>query len=571
MTYLVYKTNGDLLVELEDGEVNTLTTSLTLLGNDTEYGERFINENFILRLGNFANTDSPPQPMLGQTWYDTRTGRVKSYNGQRWVSSTGTIVSPEKPEVLVQGDIWIDSDDNIMYFFDGLDLTRSGPVYSKSQGLSGFTTETIRDTLNERRVIVKLWSGGKLLGIFSKEFDPFTPMEPIPGYEGDIGPGYTAIGPRFDPNPSTRFNANFSDTEFLLNRIGQYKPAESFMFADEDTGTVGTVTIQNVRPLIFGNNEVATVFVDNEEFKIDVQGTNFTFTQNGTPLLLLTTDRKVGIRSDSVLVDTLSTLQDTTATENLYTEGLSSRNEKINVKNKFLRFNYGETAAGVTVNNVLSTSGLSVERGQLPNVSLFWNEPTKKWSLTFDGSVFYDVILGFPTVVAETTSYDDILFNRPEDIGLWRTSTRGNIYYKDLDKNVSIGTDQNRHFRLTVNGLLNLNAKVEQQQEVTFSLDISRSNHFTREIVDDTVFEITNYPQTSAVYSLILTLKNAGLYEVEFWRGVMWPLGECPMLNDSGYDTLGFITYDSGNTWFGVHLGTSNSPKEYDGIFNCTL
>ena len=47
MSYRINKTNGDLLVDLVDGQIDITSTSLTLVGrNYTGFGE-FINENFV--------------------------------------------------------------------------------------------------------------------------------------------------------------------------------------------------------------------------------------------------------------------------------------------------------------------------------------------------------------------------------------------------------------------------------------------------------------------------------------------------------------------------------------------
>ena len=56
MAYQINKTNGDLLVNLVDGQVNTQTTDISLIGrNYSGFGES-INENFVKMLENFTNT-----------------------------------------------------------------------------------------------------------------------------------------------------------------------------------------------------------------------------------------------------------------------------------------------------------------------------------------------------------------------------------------------------------------------------------------------------------------------------------------------------------------------------------
>lgn len=88
MSYNVNKSNGDLLVVVEDGTADVNSTSITLLGkNYPGYGE-FINENFVHLLENFASTTQPNAPVEGQLWYDSVGKVIKVYNGTAFVSSS---------------------------------------------------------------------------------------------------------------------------------------------------------------------------------------------------------------------------------------------------------------------------------------------------------------------------------------------------------------------------------------------------------------------------------------------------------------------------------------------------
>ena len=59
MGYKLNKTDGTLLVDLVDGQLDTTTTSIGLIGkNYTGFGET-LNENMIKMLENFANTSAP--------------------------------------------------------------------------------------------------------------------------------------------------------------------------------------------------------------------------------------------------------------------------------------------------------------------------------------------------------------------------------------------------------------------------------------------------------------------------------------------------------------------------------
>jgi hypothetical protein len=93
MSYTVNKTNGDILVIVEDGTADLNSTSLAIVGrNFAGYGELF-NENFVHVLENFAHTVPPRSPMIGQLWYDTATKLLKVYNGTDFISSGGGVES----------------------------------------------------------------------------------------------------------------------------------------------------------------------------------------------------------------------------------------------------------------------------------------------------------------------------------------------------------------------------------------------------------------------------------------------------------------------------------------------
>lgn len=192
MTYKINKTDGSLLAEVVDSAIDQTATDLTLIGkNVSGYGE-FINENLVKLLENFANTSAPNNPIAGQIWFDTAENRLKVYDGSGFKIGSGPIVTGTAPTNLVQGDIWIDSAENQLHFFDGTDLQLAGPIYKDTQGLSGFTVESIYDSNGALRVVVYLWVAQTLMGIFSKNTVEFQPMDVIPGFAGTIKPGFNA-------------------------------------------------------------------------------------------------------------------------------------------------------------------------------------------------------------------------------------------------------------------------------------------------------------------------------------------------------------------------------------------
>ena len=73
---------GNILVQ--DGTINTTSTSLALVGpNSVNFG-LYINQNFIKLLQTFASNTSPTSPLIGQLWYDTINAAIKYFNGTTW-------------------------------------------------------------------------------------------------------------------------------------------------------------------------------------------------------------------------------------------------------------------------------------------------------------------------------------------------------------------------------------------------------------------------------------------------------------------------------------------------------
>jgi len=190
MAYQINKTDGTIVATVADGQVDNISTDITLIGkNYSGFGEA-LNENFVKLLENFAGTSTPTHPIRGQIWFDATEAKLKVYSGSAFVPVSSATISNTQPSTLGVGDLWFNDVDKQLYFFDGTNTILLGPDYSLSQNLSGLRVQSILDTLNQTRVITSLYNNGILLGIFSK--DTFTPKNSIEGFSGDITPGFNA-------------------------------------------------------------------------------------------------------------------------------------------------------------------------------------------------------------------------------------------------------------------------------------------------------------------------------------------------------------------------------------------
>lgn len=171
MAYQVDKFNGQFLVSVEDGTIDT-TTDIRFVGkNYAGYGE-VQNENFLHILENFANITPPPKVIKGQIWFDSSNNKLKFYDGTRFKIAGGAEVSTSAPSGATTGDFWWDSAAKQLYAWSGSEFTLIGPESSPDLGTSTISAAVIKDTSNVSHTILKVFADDKVVGVFSK--DQFT-------------------------------------------------------------------------------------------------------------------------------------------------------------------------------------------------------------------------------------------------------------------------------------------------------------------------------------------------------------------------------------------------------------
>jgi len=266
MSYRLNKTDGTLLTELIDGKIDNTSTDLTFIGKNYQGFGEFLNENFIKLLENFANVSAPSKPIKGQVWFDTTVDRLKVYDGSTFRSTDSSVISGSAPLEPVTGDIWIDSTKNQIYFWDGTDWILIGPVYDKTQGLSGLKVETVKDTFGLNKVIVKVFVGGTPLMIIARE--SFTPAPEIAGF------GSLRLGINVNNQYSTFVFDGIADKALAItDELGTEFRINDFVSATDEDGDdmAGRLRINTNAGLIFGSNT-------NHQLK--VTGSNVQFVNN---------------------------------------------------------------------------------------------------------------------------------------------------------------------------------------------------------------------------------------------------------------------------------------------------
>tara|TARA_E500000081_G_scaffold122051_1_gene127197 strand:+ start:891 stop:2759 length:1869 start_codon:yes stop_codon:yes gene_type:complete len=287
MAYQINKTDGTIVSTVADGQIDNISTDITLIGkNYSGFGE-VLNENFIKILENFANVTAPTAPIKGQIWFDSTESKLKVYSGTAFVPVSSATIANSQPTTLGVGDLWFNDTAKQLYFFDGTSTILLGPAYSDAQGTSGLIVTSILDTLNQTRVITSLFNNGILLGIFAK--DSFTPKNAIEGFSGDIGPGFnqgTLSGIKFD--------VTCTNSEKLAN-------IDSTNYVRKDTANslTNTLRIESDLGLVVGSASQANLSVDNGNVKLS----------NAAENKLLILDVRKGISQEIAVKITPSTRQ----------------------------------------------------------------------------------------------------------------------------------------------------------------------------------------------------------------------------------------------------------------------
>lgn len=267
MTYFINKTDGTILSNVADGQVDQLSSDITLIGkNYSGFGEA-LNENFVKLLENFANSVRPSHPIKGQVWFDTAESKLKVYNGTSFVPVSSASVSNTRPAALGVGDLWYNNIDKQLYFFDGTNTVLVGPDYSTSQGISGVKVVSILDKNNITRVVTYLYTGGALLGIFSK--DEFIPKNIIIGFNDNVVD--KLIVPGF--NAGTLSGLKFAVTTTNSDRLDNVL-ATNYARKDQPNTFTAQTVVSTDDGIIFGAGRQGILDIDSGIVRLSNTATN---------------------------------------------------------------------------------------------------------------------------------------------------------------------------------------------------------------------------------------------------------------------------------------------------------
>tara|TARA_B100000123_G_scaffold231064_1_gene180694 strand:+ start:8381 stop:10210 length:1830 start_codon:yes stop_codon:yes gene_type:complete len=379
MAYQINKTSGALLVNLADGQIDVNSTDITLIGkNYSGFGEA-INENFVKMLENFASPSAPTKPLAGQIWWDTTNQRLQVYTGTAWTTGGGPIVGPTQP-TMVAGDLWINNEQNQMYFFDGTDLELAGPIYNAFQGRSGPQVVTVLDATGTSRTIIKYWVGGTLVGLWSKiSFEPQN-IDTIPNFTGNVQKGFNVVDSDFV------FAGTATRTQSLVDSSGVIRTAGQFLASDSDDSTSGSLSVRN-------NNGVTIGLTDNNVIKVtnlgvvsenNVSGENYIIRMTTSlgkkdAVTIDSTNSRVGIYNSSPSA-TLDVTGDMKVSGDFTVSGTQTilDVQTLRVRDKQIQLARGDDST-LLDNPGVDDSGITVESSG-GNKEWLWKNSTNSWT-----------------------------------------------------------------------------------------------------------------------------------------------------------------------------------------------
>ena len=502
MSYKLNKTDGSLLVDLVDGQLDTSSSDLTLIGrNYSGFGE-VLNENFIELLENFANTSAPINPIRGQLWYDTSENRLKVYNGSAFTSSGGTTVASQQPN-MVSGDLWIDSTKSQMYFFDGIRLQLVGPDYSTAQGTSGFQVDSIIDTQNITQTVVKMYVGGNLVGVHSNaQFTPIaterinelvTNANPL----GTLQKGFNTVGVDY------KYVGTSTIAQSLIDGNGVVRTADQYLVSNTDDTTVGALTIQNNAGLTIGlNNNTKLQFTNNaftianqlsnqdveikvrtpaevSAFKIDASA-NAVGIYKANPTATLDVGGNVNIDGNLVVGGTTTSID----TVNLRVE---DKNIELNI-----------TSSGVTTDDAGANGGGITLKSADGDKTFSWYNGTDAWTSSewLDFAVGRGVKINTNTVLTETALGGTVVQSSLTSVG-----TLGNLDVDDINVNGSTITSQNGQ-SLKITSATNVIEVTGNKRITGVATPVNASDVATKEYTDGSTIislqlDVSNFTQNA--------------------------------------------------------------------------
>jgi hypothetical protein len=182
MSYNIKKSDGITLLQLNDGQTDNVSSSITFIGrNYSNFGE-IQNNNFLHLLENFADISPPQYPLTGQLWFDsnTTTNLLKVFNTQ-WQPLSILEYSNISIAATSKGNLWYNSRYNQLFINTGTGFTLIGPDTVQGYGTTRFVSASLKDTVNVSHPVIKCVIDDKVAYIISNDDFITSSTNLIPG------------------------------------------------------------------------------------------------------------------------------------------------------------------------------------------------------------------------------------------------------------------------------------------------------------------------------------------------------------------------------------------------------
>jgi hypothetical protein len=285
MAYNLTLTNGNPLITVNDGTTDNTATSITLIGkNFAGYGTAF-NENFVSLLENFSNNTAPPNPLVGQLWWDSVDQVLNictSKNPIVWKTiklSSASSTDPALTSTPMIGDFWFDTTHQVLNVWTGSSWLSIGPGNSgTSSGTGSATPAAVVDNGNSTHQVLLFAAGNKVVGVISGESTPFTLSSTNVANTALLNAGFSAIYPGM--NLTSQNSSQYWGTSNVASSLMvSGSPVSGANFVQTNTtgdliltGT-GKIQVQNTGGFKVGANGEYSVTIDNTNSSVSLMST----------------------------------------------------------------------------------------------------------------------------------------------------------------------------------------------------------------------------------------------------------------------------------------------------------
>ncbi len=247
MPYVIKKTDGNIVATVTDGTVDSSSTSLKLIGKNYKGIGEIYNSNLVYLLENFSNVTPPNNQIKGQLWFNSNTSKLNVFDGSNWRPVGSPFVTTSRPANLVEGDLWIDRASQQLKFYDGSNLITAGPIYTSSQGRTGWIVDEIIDTRGNTRIVATMYVANVKMAILNPV--EFVPLIAIPGFTTGVSPlksGLTFSTSVLDNN----INAPSQAASALIDPVDGNLASSKFVRSDKNSSITGSLTLTSIDGLI---------------------------------------------------------------------------------------------------------------------------------------------------------------------------------------------------------------------------------------------------------------------------------------------------------------------------------